>query len=76
MSTFFDGIEILPELLHRFLSEGFSIAGWVSLWYPIELLLLYRSGPDWHEKKIYERIKEMELIITPYERGGEGVGES
>lgn len=63
LSTFFDGIEFLPEFLHQFLSEGFSIAGWVSLWYPIELLL-YQCEPERQEKKIYETIKNMELIIT------------
>lgn len=64
VSTFFDRIEYLPILVHRFLNEGFLIAGWVSLWYPIELLL-YEWSPLRRKKQIYEMIKDMEVkIIT------------
>lgn len=62
VSTLFDGLENLPGLLRRFLSEGFLIAGWVSLWHPIELLL-YDWGPYWRKKQIYERIEDMELKV-------------
>jgi hypothetical protein len=64
LSTLFDGLESVPGLLRRLLSEGFLIAGWVSLWYPIELLL-YEWGPYWREKQIYRRIEQMELEILP-----------
>lgn len=63
LSTLFDGLDSLPGLIRRFLSEGCLIAGWVSLWHPIELLL-YEWGPYWREKKIYELIKDMELKLT------------
>jgi hypothetical protein len=63
LSSLFDGLVALPGLLRQFLSEGFLIAGWVSLWHPIELLL-YDWGPYWRKKKIYERIEAMELKVT------------
>lgn len=63
ISTLFDRIEYLPILVHKFLNEGFLIAGWVSLWYPIELLL-YEWSPLRRQKKIYEMIKDMEIKIA------------
>lgn len=63
VSTLFDRIEYLPILVHRFLNEGFLIAGWVSLWYPIELLL-YEWSPLRRQKRIYEMIKDMEIEVT------------
>ncbi|WP_036478232.1 hypothetical protein [Myxosarcina sp. GI1] len=65
ISTLFDKIEYLPILVHRFLNEGFLIAGWVGLWYPIELLL-YEWGPLKRQKQIYEMIKDMEIKITTH----------
>lgn len=64
LSTLFDGLNNLPGLVRRFLSEGCLIAGWVSLWHPIELLL-YEWGPYRRQQQIYQLIKEMELkVIT------------
>ena len=63
ISTLFDRIEYLPVLVHRFLNEGFLIAGWVGLWYPIELLL-YEWSPLKRQKKIYRMIKDMEIKVT------------
>lgn len=57
-------LQALPEFLRRFLTEGFIIAGWVSMWHPIELLL-YSWWPKWWERKVYEKIRDMELTITP-----------
>ena len=65
LSTLFDRVEHLPTLVHRFLNEGFLIAGWVSLWYPIELLL-YEWGPYRRQKQIYEMIKDMEVKVTTH----------
>lgn len=65
ISTLFDHVEYLPTLVHRFLNEGFLIAGWVSLWYPIELLL-YEWGPYRRQKQIYEMIKDMEVELTTH----------
>lgn len=63
LSSLFDGLENFPGLIRRFLSEGFLIAGWVSLWHPIELLL-YEWGPYWRQKRIYKLIQDMELKVT------------
>jgi hypothetical protein len=63
LSTLFDELKSFPGLIRRFLSEGFLIAGWVSLWHPIELLL-YEWGPYQRQKQIYELIKEMELKVA------------
>lgn len=44
------------------LSEGLAVAGWVALWFPLELL----SFGLWEqnlEKKIYERISKMSVTI-------------
>lgn len=62
ISTFFSKLDSLPEFLQRLLSEGFLIAGWVGLWYPIELLL-YDWWPYWREKQLYQQIRAMELDI-------------
>ncbi|BAZ45386.1 hypothetical protein NIES4102_24080 [Chondrocystis sp. NIES-4102] len=65
LSSVFDEDELysFPGLIRRFLSEGFLIAGWVSLWCPIELLL-YQWSPYQHQKQIYELIKDMELRVA------------
>jgi hypothetical protein len=62
LSTLFDGLGGLPEILRRFLGEGLLIAGWVSMWHPTELLL-HEWWPQWREKQLYERIRDMELRI-------------
>jgi hypothetical protein len=63
LSSLFDGLEYFPGSLRRFLSEGFLIAGWVSLWHPIQLLL-YEWGPYWRQRQIYQLIRDMELKVT------------
>jgi hypothetical protein len=63
LSAFFGQLEVLPEFLRTFLSEGFLIAGWVSLWHPTEILL-YEWWPYWRDKQLYKRIRDMEIIIT------------
>jgi hypothetical protein len=63
LSTLFDGLSYFPGLFRRFLSEGCLIAGWVSLWHPIELLL-YEWGPYRRQQQIYQLIKDMELKVT------------
>jgi hypothetical protein len=64
LSAFFGGLDSLPEFLRTFLSEGFLIAGWVSLWHPTEILL-YEWWPLWRDKQLYKRMWDMEIIITP-----------
>ena len=62
LSTVFASAEVLPEWLRRFGGEGFLIAGWVSLWHPIEILL-YEWWPLSRQIRIYESILNMEIIF-------------
>ena len=62
LSTLFENAETLPEWLRRLGSEGFLIAGWVSLWHPIEILL-YDWWPLSRQLHIYETIMRMEIIF-------------
>lgn len=63
LSTLFDGLDVLPRFLRQFLSEGFLIAGWVGLWHPIDLLL-FEWWSQRRYQQLYERLKQMELIIA------------
>ncbi len=62
LSTLFENAELLPEWLQRFGGEGFLIAGWVSLWHPIELLL-YEWWPFSRQMRLYESIRQMEIVF-------------
>ena len=61
-STLSEGAEFLPEWIRRLAGEGFLIAGWVSLWHPIELLL-YEWWPHWREIQVYKRLLEMDVLV-------------
>jgi hypothetical protein len=50
----------LHPVLARFLDEGFVIAGWVALWYPLDALL-YQHWPLARERRMYEALKRMDL---------------
>jgi hypothetical protein len=62
LSTLFENAEILPEWLRRFGGEGFLIAGWVSLWHPIEILL-YEWWPFSRQIRIYANIMQMDIVL-------------
>lgn len=62
LSSFFENAEIFPEWLRRFGGEGFLIAGWVSLWHPIEILL-YEWWPLSRQINIYRSIMQMDIIF-------------
>jgi hypothetical protein len=62
LSTLFGQMETLPTFLRMFLSEGFVIAGWVSLWQPTSILLFDWWTPQ-RDKRIYACLKDMELKI-------------
>jgi hypothetical protein len=55
-----------PKYLHpvlaRFLDEGFVIAGWVALWWPLDVLL-YQHWPLARERRMYESLRSMELSL-------------
>jgi hypothetical protein len=50
----------LPAIVARFLDEGFIIAGWVALWYPLDTLL-YEHWPLTREMRLYEQLRVMPL---------------
>jgi hypothetical protein len=52
----------MPGILARFLDEGLVIAGWVALWYPLDALL-YQHWPLNRERRLYGRLREMELKL-------------
>jgi hypothetical protein len=62
LSTWFENAEMLQDWLRRFAGEGFLIAGWVSLWHPIEILL-YEWWPFSRQIHILESIMQMEIIF-------------
>lgn len=55
-----------PRYLHpvfaRFLDEGFVIAGWVALWWPLDVLL-YQHWPLARERRMYESLRTMDLAF-------------
>lgn len=53
----------LPDILGRFLNEGFVIAGWVALWYPLDALL-YLRWPVHRDRRLYEALKTMEMSFV------------
>ncbi len=64
ISVLIEKATFLPEFLSRFLSEGFVIVGWVSLWNPTEVLL-YEWWPQWRENQILRHMALMDVSIQP-----------
>ncbi len=62
LSTLFENAETLQEWVRRLGSEGFLIAGWVSLWHPIEILL-YEWWPFSRQIHIHESIMQMDILF-------------
>jgi hypothetical protein len=62
LSTLFANAEPLPEWLRRFAGEGFLIAGWVSLWHHIEILL-YEWWPFSRQIQLHKSIMRMDIIF-------------
>jgi hypothetical protein len=52
----------LHPVIARFLDEGFVIAGWVALWWPLDVLL-YQRWPLARERRMYESLQSMELAF-------------
>jgi len=50
------------DLLVQILGEGLSIAGWVALWFPLELLT-YTFWQHHLERKIYMMLMDMDVTI-------------
>jgi hypothetical protein len=53
-------VDLLPGFIERFIDEGLVIAGWVALWYPLDVLL-YQRWPLARERRLYETLREMRL---------------
>jgi hypothetical protein len=51
-------IDLLPGFVERFIDEGLVIAGWVALWYPLDVLL-YQRWPLARERRLYESLRDM-----------------
>ncbi|MCK6369799.1 MAG: hypothetical protein L6Q83_00495 [Gammaproteobacteria bacterium] len=50
----------LPPRIAYFIYEGLVIAGWVALWYPLDVLL-YQGWPLAREQRLYAALAAMEL---------------
>ncbi len=53
-------VDLLPGFVERFIDEGLVIAGWVALWYPLDVLL-YQRWPLGRERRLYESLRDMQL---------------
>jgi hypothetical protein len=53
-------VELLPGFVERFIDEGLVIAGWVALWYPLDVLL-YQRWPLARERRLYETLRDMRI---------------
>jgi hypothetical protein len=53
-------VELLPGFIERFIDEGLVIAGWVALWYPLDVLL-YQRWPLARERRLYETLRDMRI---------------
>ena len=51
---------MLPRYLEHYIDEGLIIAGWVALWYPLDVLL-YQRWPLRRELRLYENLRDMRL---------------
>lgn len=63
LSAFLSGAAFLPGFLGTLFSNGLEIAGWVSLWRPIEIFL-YEWWPFWLEDQLYKHIMNMRMFIV------------
>lgn len=61
-SRLMEAIHFAPGFVERFIDEGLVIAGWVALWYPLDVLL-YQRWPLARERRLYENLREMRLVF-------------
>jgi hypothetical protein len=59
-SRFVGNVPLLPGFAERFVDEGLVIAGWVALWYPLDVLL-YQRWPLARERRLYEHLRDMRI---------------
>src|SRR5215469_3799484 len=70
LSAFLSGTALLPGFLGTLFSNGLEIAGWVSLWRPIEIFL-YEWWPYWRENQLYTHMMNMQIVVVEEEKGAE-----
>jgi len=63
LSAFLSGTALVPGFLGTLFSNGLEIAGWVSLWRPIEIFL-YEWWPYWRENQLYTHVMNMQVIVV------------
>lgn len=54
---------VLPLYLAHYIDEGLIIAGWVALWYPLDVLL-YQRWPLARERRLYQNLRDMRLEFS------------
>ena len=59
-SRVMEEITLLPGFIEHFIDEGLVIAGWVALWYPLDVLL-YQRWPLARERRLCEGLRDMRL---------------
>lgn len=52
------------SLFLQIISEGFAVAGWVALWFPLETLT-FKVWEHRLDRKIYTLLSETEITISP-----------
>ena len=70
LSAFLSGTALVPGFLGTLFSNGLEIAGWVSLWRPIEIFL-YEWWPYWRENQLYTHVMNMQIVVVEEEKGAE-----
>src|SRR5215467_10318892 len=69
LSAFLSRTVLVPGFLGTLLSNGLEIAGWVSLWRPIEIFL-YEWWPYWRENQLYAHVMNMLIVIREEKETG------
>ena len=69
LSAFLSGTALVPGFLGTLLSNGLEIAGWVSLWRPIEIFL-YEWWPYWRENQLYTHMMNMLIVVKEEKETG------
>jgi|GEM_PF-480650 len=62
LSALLSGSALVPGFLGTLLGNGLEIAGWVSLWRPIEIFL-YEWWPYWRENQLYTHVMIMQIVL-------------
>jgi len=58
------------HLVSQIISDSLLIIGWAAMWEPVTILL-YGLWPIIQQKKIYEKISQMEIDVTPAQQSFE-----